>query len=62
MAAMGHYRSVYQYYQNYLPLYIGCLNECLNFELKIGDKSCNLVVLYRSPSQFQDEFESFSDK
>ena len=32
-----------------------------NPELKIGDKICNFVVLYRSPSQSQYEFEAFSD-
>ena len=26
----------------------------------IGDKQCNFVALYRSPSENQDEFESFS--
>ena len=26
----------------------------------IGDKQCNSVALYRSPSQDQDEFDSFS--
>ena len=28
-------------------------------ELKIGNKFCKLVSLYRSPSQFQGEFETF---
>ena len=52
------------YYKNYLPLRvlnISYLKECLNFELKIGDKSCNFTALYRSPSQSQDDFETFSD-
>ena len=52
------------YYKNNLPLRvinIGYLNECLTLELKVGDKTCNFVVLYRSPSQSQDEFETFSD-
>ena len=35
--------------------------ECINFELKIGDKLCNFISLYRSPSQSQDEFENFSE-
>ena len=53
------------YYKSYLPLRllnINHLKECLNFELKIGDKSCNCVALYRSPSQFQDNFKTVSDK
>ena len=37
------------------------LHECINFELKIGDKLCNFVALYRSPNETQDEFEKFSD-
>ena len=47
------------YYKNNLPLRvisIGYLNECLNLELKVGGKTCNFVVLYRSTSQSQDKF------
>ena len=50
------------YCKNNLPVRvvnIGYLNECLTLELKVGDKMCNFVVLYRSPSQSQDEFETF---
>ena len=32
-----------------------------NFELKIGNKSCNFIALYRYPSQSQDDFETFSN-
>ena len=28
--------------------------------MKIGEKLCNFVALYRSPSQSQDEFETFA--
>ena len=43
------------YYKNYLPLRVIILNisylkECLNFQVRIGDKSCNSIALYRSPS------------
>ena len=31
---------------------------CKNFELKIGNKSCNFVALCRSPSKSQDDFET----
>ena len=51
------------YYKNLLPLKvtnIQYLQECINFEMKIGDKLCNFVALYRSPSQSQDEFEKFA--
>ena len=51
------------YHKNYLPLRvinINYLNECIVFDIKLGDKICSFVVLYRSPSQSSDEFESFS--
>ena len=51
------------YYKKCLPLRvlnISCLKEYLNFELKIGDKSCNFIALYRSRSQSQDDFETSS--
>ena len=35
-------------------------NECIVFDIKLGDKICSFVVLYRSPTQSSDEFESFS--
>ena len=44
--------SVCLYYKNNLSLRninIGYLNEFLTLEHKAGDKTCNLVVLYRSP-------------
>ena len=57
-------RGVCLYYKNYLQLRvltISYLKECLSFELKIGDKSCNFVALNRSPSQAPDDFETFFD-
>ena len=51
-------------YKSSLPLRvinIGYLHECLSFVLQIGDKICNFVALYRSPSQSQDDFETFVD-
>ena len=52
------------YYKSALPLRvldIYYLQESICFELKIGDKLCNFISLYRSPSQSQDEFEKFSE-
>ena len=52
------------YNKNNLPqsvTNIGYLNECLTLELKVADKICNSLVLYRSPSQSQCEFETFSN-
>ena len=51
------------YYKHFLPLRIlnvQYLQECINFEMKIGDKVCNFISLYRSPSQTLDDFETFS--
>ena len=52
------------YNKNTLPLKvldIHILHECINFEIKIENKVCNFIVLYRLPSQSQDAFESFID-
>ena len=52
------------YYKSYLPLRIiniNYLNECVRFELMVGDKLCNFIALYRSPSQSQDLFKSFKE-
>ena len=52
------------YYRNSLPLKIldiFYLQECIVFELKIGNKFCKIVSLYRSPNQSQDEFETFTN-
>ena len=51
------------YYKSCLPLKvtnIQYLQECLNFEMKIGEKLCNFVALYPPPSQSQDAFETFA--
>ena len=52
------------YYKSYLPLRIidiNYLSEFVRFELMVGDKLCNFIALYRSPSQSQDLFESFKE-
>ena len=52
------------YYKSYLPLRminINYLNECVRCELMVGDKLCNFIALHRSPSQSQDQFESFKE-
>ena len=48
--------------KNFLPLKvidIQYLQDCINFEINLGEKICNFIVLYRSPSQSQDDFETF---
>ena len=37
------------------------LNECIIFDIKLDNKLCSFVVLYRFSSQSSDEFESFSN-
>ena len=37
------------------------LQEYINFEINVADKSCSFISLYRSPSQSKDEFEYFAD-
>ena len=37
------------------------LHECINFQMRIGDKVCNFISLCRSPNQSFEEFETFAD-
>ena len=51
------------HFKKLLPLRIinvNYLKECLRFELKISGKLCNFISLCRSPSQTQDELETFT--
>ena len=52
------------YYRNSLLLKIldiSSLQECIVSELRICNKFCKIVSLYRSPNQSQDEFETFTN-
>ena len=55
------------YYHNSLHLKVidlqfkQFLNECKNFEIRIGRKLCSFLCLYRSPSQTRDIFETCAD-
>ena len=56
--------GVYIYFKNSIlskVLDILLLQKCINFEIKIADKTCNFISLCRSPSQSKDEVESFAD-
>ena len=54
------FQSVIETLTVYQVCDISLLDECINFELEIVDKLCRFVALYRSPSQTQDDFLSFS--
>ena len=40
-------------------LNISNLNGCINFEVRITNKICHFIHLYRSPSQTQEQFQIF---
>ena len=51
------------YFRKSLPLrifHIHFFNECINFEIKIGDKVCSFISLYGSPNQSLKEFDTFA--
>ena len=41
---------------------ISYLKECLNFNLSVNRKQCNITLIYRSPSQPSDEFHTLLTK
>ena len=50
------------YYEILLPfrvINVKYFQKSIYFELRIGGKCCKFSCLYRSPSQTQDEFETF---
>ena len=50
------------YYKSSLPfrvINVKYLQQSISFELRIGSKCCKFSCLYWSPSQTQDEFETF---
>ena len=50
------------FYMKFVPLRvlnISYLSEWITFEIIIGNKVCCFIHLYRSPSQTQDEFQTF---
>ena len=56
--------GVRMYYNSYLPLRIidiNYSNECVRFELMVGNKLCNVTALCGSPTQSQDLFQSFNE-
>ena len=50
------------YFKSSLPiqaLSISALHGCINLKITIYGKLCNLICLYRSPSQNMEDFETF---
>ena len=50
------------YHKDFLPIKvnnISCLKECLDFSLSVYEKQCNITLIYRSPSQSSEEFDTF---
>ena len=55
--------EVFIYYKKFVPLRvsdISLLEECINFELKMGSSLCCFGALYKSLNQTQYDFLSFS--
>ena len=53
------------FYNESLPIKMlnrSYLQECICFDLKMVNKRCTIVSLYKSPSQSADEFENFKNK
>ena len=38
---------------------VSYLKECLNFSLRVNGKQFNITLIYRSPSQSAEEFDTF---
>ena len=50
------------YHKDFLPIElnnVSCLKECLNFSLSVYWKQCNITLIYRSPSQSSEVFDTF---
>ena len=50
------------YHKDFLPIKvnsISSLKECLNFSLSVYGKQCNITLIYCSPSQSSEEFDTF---
>ena len=50
------------YHKDFLPIKVSnvsCLKDFLNFSLSAHGKQCNITLIYRSPSQSSEEFDTF---
>ena len=52
-------RVSYKYFLPLQVLDIQYLHECISFELKVRDKSCNFVAIYRSLARHKTNLENF---
>ena len=54
--------SICVYHKDFLPIKVNnvsYLKECLNFNLCVNGKQCNMTLIYRSPCQSSEEFQTF---
>ena len=52
------------YHKNSIPLRvldIYYLQDCINFEIRFGDKLCNFISLNRSSNQSNETFNTFAN-
>ena len=52
------------YFRKSVPLRISdihFLDEFINFEMRLGDKVCNYISIYRLPNQSREEYEALAD-
>ena len=50
------------YHKDFFPIKVNnvsCLKECLNFSLSVHGRQCNITLIYCSPSQSSEEFDTF---
>ena len=50
------------HHKDFLPIKVNnvsCFKECLNFSLRVHGKQCNITLIYSSPSQSSEEFDTF---
>ena len=50
------------HHKDFLPIKvnnISYLKQCLNFNLRVNGRQCNITLIYRSPSQSLEDFQAF---
>ena len=50
---------------DFLPIKVNNVSyskQCLNFYVSVNEKQCNITLIYRSPSQSSEEFQTILKK